>query len=64
MRQCDLNRAVARSTGETVTEITRRGFVPLEDLASDDGPAIDWDELEAQRNVITYPRRKRPALAG
>jgi hypothetical protein len=64
MTQNDLNRAVAHSTGETVTEISRRGFVPLDDLAADDGPPIDWDTLEAGRNVTTYPRRKRPAIAG
>ena len=29
MTQNDLNRAVARATGETVTEIARRGFQPL-----------------------------------
>ena len=31
MRQADLNRAVARATGETVSEIAHRGFVPLID---------------------------------
>ena len=29
MTQRDLNRAVARATGETVHEINRRGFIPL-----------------------------------
>jgi hypothetical protein len=59
MRQAELNRAVAHTTGETVTEITHRGLVPLDDLAAGDGPPIDWDALEAERYVITYPRRRR-----
>ena len=64
MTQNDLNRAVAHTTGETVNEISRRGFVPLEDLGRDDEPPIDWDELEAQRYVNLFPQRKRPAIAG
>ena len=64
MTQHELNRSVARSTGETVGEISRRGFVPIEDLERECEPPIDWDELEAMRNVIIYPQRKRPAFAG
>lgn len=64
MKQNDLNRAVAHTTGETVNEISRRGFVPLEDLGRDEEPPIDWDELEAQRNVNIFPQRRRPAIAG
>lgn len=56
MTQNDLNRSVAHLTGETISEVSRRGFVPLEDLARDCDPPIDWDELEAQRFVITYTR--------
>ena len=64
MKQHELNRCVAHSTGETVSEISRRGFVPIEDLRQDCEPPIDWDELEAQRFVNLVPQRKRPALAG
>ena len=64
MTQSELNRSVAHSTGETVSEISRRGFVPIEDLARDYDPPIDWDELEAKRFVNLVPQRKRPALAG
>ena len=64
MTQRDLDRSVAQSTGETVGEISRRGFVPIEDLARDSEPPIDWDELEARRFVNLIPQRKRPALAG
>ena len=64
MNQNELNRSVAHSTGETIGEVSRRGFVPLEDLNQDCDPPIDWDELEAQRFVNLVPQRKRPALAG
>ena len=64
MTERDLNRSVAHSTGETVGEISRRGFVPLDDLARELEPPIDWDELEARRFVDLGPTRKRPALAG
>ena len=64
MTQRDLNRSVAHSTGETVSEISRRGFVPIEDLARDSDPPIDWDELEAQRFVSISRQRRRLAIAG
>ena len=64
MTQNELNRSVAHSTGETVSEISRRGFVPIEDLARDYDPPIDWDELEAKRFVNFSRQRKRPAIAG
>ena len=64
MTQRDLNRNVARMTGETVSEISRRGF-------SIEGPAmpepfreslcetqyIDWDQLTLERNaaVVEQP---------
>jgi hypothetical protein len=57
MSQTEVNRAVARATGESVGTIQRLGFliadpdIDLED--SDDealGPyVIDWDELEELR---------------
>ena len=57
MRQADLDRAVARVTGETVSTIKQLGFLLVDpdgscDPDSDEhGPhAIDWDELQAQRN--------------
>ena len=58
MRQADLDRAVARATGETVSTIKRLGFLiaepnvyPDPDPDSDEyGPlVIDWDELAARR---------------
>ncbi|MCA9030737.1 MAG: hypothetical protein KDA66_08015 [Planctomycetaceae bacterium] len=55
MHQLDLNRSVARATGESVSTIKRLGFLiadPEQDLDPHDeelGPyVIDWDELEAR----------------
>lgn len=63
MMQHDLNRAVARATGETVLEIDRRGFVPLTGTPFERDPEdliVDWDELELTRNVaIIEPRPAR-----
>jgi len=62
MQQADLDRAVARATGETVTTIRRLGFLLDDPVAvtgeSDvescnpqlcDAEVIDWDALEAER---------------
>ena len=56
MKQADLNRAVARATGETVETIKRLGFLlasPEETLDPDSpdlGPRVlDWDALEIER---------------
>ena len=71
MKQADLDRAVARATGETVSTIKRLGFLLaepddcLDPESEEHGPyVIDWDELEAQRNE-TGTRRPRyePAVA-
>ena len=52
MTQNDLNRAVAWATGETVTEIRRLGFQPLDlEPADPEDRIIDWDTLELERNV-------------
>ncbi len=65
MNQANLNRAVARATGETVSTIKRLGFLLAEpgdslDPDSDEhGPyVIEWDELETQRHE-TGTRRPR-----
>ena len=53
MTQNDLNRAIARATGETVTEIGRRGFQPLtwESLAAsaDERASSHGDMPQAHR---------------
>ena len=64
MNQRDLNRAVARATGESVRTIADHGFLPLSAIPYErDAEPIDWDEREAQRNLILFPRRRRTALA-
>ncbi len=50
MTQRDLNRAIAKATGETVAEIEHMGFseVPMpDDYGNRSDPAIlDWDALD------------------
>jgi hypothetical protein len=61
MTQRDLNRAVARATGETVGEIAQMGFVPLTLMPVEREPqAIDWDHYAMRRNcaVFRQPRRR------
>ena len=60
MKQSELNRRVAKITGETVNEIARRGFVPLTSQPYEREPlTIDWDELDAERNVTVVSQRTR-----
>ena len=72
MTQRDLNRAVARATGETVDVIAQMGFGPLDDSDDDsdgdpDGdfdeglePAmIDWDAHDDARLGMQSVRRRR-----
>jgi hypothetical protein len=57
MTQRQLNRAVARAAGESVSTIARMGFGLVDPLAAqnqwepaDFGPnLVDWDERDAQR---------------
>jgi hypothetical protein len=58
MTQNELNRAVARVTGETVSEISSRGFSPLPADPYDSGlEPIDWDWLDQSRSVAVLPSR-------
>ncbi len=72
MTQAQLERRVARATGESLHTICSRGFSladpvlvaydPEPDLATDDIPQIiDWDERDAQR-VGVFPARQRKRL--
>jgi hypothetical protein len=65
MTQRELNRAVAQATGETVRTIDEIGFVPLLPIPYEHEPlTIDWDEFDSDRNLLTFPRRKRtPVVA-
>jgi hypothetical protein len=57
MRQADINREVARVTGETVATIKRLGFLiadPDEPIHDPDAPelggrVIDWDDFDLFR---------------
>ena len=58
MTQNELNRAVARVTGETVSEISSRGFSKLPVDPYDSGlEPIDWDWLDHSRSVAVLPSR-------
>jgi hypothetical protein len=58
MTQRQLDRAVARATGESLSTIRHMGFTTLEAL-DDDGDreplVLDWDSLDAQRRSGTEP---------
>lgn len=63
MTQNELNRAVARATGEPVSLISSMGFVPLTDAPQECEPQmVDWDEVQQSRRITLQPRRKRPAF--
>ena len=71
MRQADLDRAVARATGETIATIKRLGFL-LDDPVAEtdelhpevcDAVVIGWDMLQTQRYVGSNGRsRYEPAI--
>jgi hypothetical protein len=64
MTQNELNRAVARVTGETVSEISSRGFSPLPVDPYDSGlEPIDWDWLDQSRSVAVLPSRNLSRVA-
>ena len=69
MTQNELNRSVAAATGETVTEIARRGFVPLTPNCQECEPEdkqldnyLDWDECDLHHNVQLFPQPSAPIL--
>ena len=64
MTQAELNREIAKKTGETVSTIAAFGFVPLTGQPYEREPlTIDWDELDADRNVAVFSQRSRiPAV--
>ena len=59
MNQHRINQEVARKTGETITEIARRGFSVVPWIPSETGiTAIDWDLEEARRHTALLPDRQ------
>ncbi len=78
MTQCQLNRAVAKATGESVGTIGQMGFSVADpeqvrfdpepwkpgDLREIEDRILDWDLVELRRNVPVVPQRpRRAALA-
>ncbi|REJ92499.1 MAG: hypothetical protein DWQ35_12100 [Planctomycetota bacterium] len=71
MKQADVNRAVARATGETVSTIKRLGFLLAEPAEISDpeaeelGPlVIDWDEVDlCRREDVEEAAHHAPAVA-
>ena len=60
MTQSELNRAVAKITGESVSTISGMGFVPLMAVPYEREPkTVNWDEADATRNVWLQVRRRR-----
>ncbi len=65
MNQRELNRAVARATGEDLAEISRRGFsiadpavIGFDPEPGELAETIDWDALDNQRGVALLPLRR------
>jgi hypothetical protein len=62
MTQAQLDRAVARATGEALRTISSMGFVPLANTPVEHEPQIvDWDELDARRYSY-FPQRQRTSV--
>ena len=60
MNQSELNREVSQKTGETVSTISAIGFVELTGQPFEREPqTVDWDDLDAERNVAVMPQRTR-----
>ena len=60
MTQFELNRAVARATGEDISEIARRGFQPLElEPSEPEDVIVDWDQVELERNISLVEQNAR-----
>jgi hypothetical protein len=58
MLQRELDRAVARATGESVSVIAQMGFVPLTEPPVEREPlVVDWDALD-DRDYRGRPRRR------
>jgi hypothetical protein len=72
MTQCQLDRAVARATGENLRVISRLGFSLADPIFVEHDPEpcdvldkyLDWDLHELERNVpVTVQRVRQPAFA-
>ena len=64
MTQAELNRQVARATGESVDTIARMGFVMLTSGPIEREPqTVDWDQLDTDRRVSFHRPSIQPAAA-
>ena len=64
MTQAELNREVARATGESVRTIAARGFSLLTPTPVEREPlVVDWDEVQADRHVEMFPPRRHDQVA-
>ena len=64
MSQRDLNRAIARATGEDLSMIAGMGFVELTPFPIEREPLmVDWDEHDLEHNVSIIPQRRRRSAA-
>jgi len=63
MTQTELNRAVAKATGESLSTISSMGFVPLTGIPIEHEPkTVNWDEADTDRKVCLQPHRRRPPV--
>ena len=78
MTQRELNEAVARVTGESLTTVAGLGFSladPIavrydpepwdcddEDFFCPEAKSLDWDDLDSHRRVAILPQRRRRRL--
>ncbi|MCA9124972.1 MAG: hypothetical protein KDB11_32570 [Planctomycetales bacterium] len=71
MTQSQLDRQIARATGEDLREIQRRGFSLADPAETNFDPEpdclppqiIDWDDLESQRYEASAWRREHEPVA-
>ena len=64
MTQAELNRQVARATGESVDTIDHMGFVMLTSGPIEREPqTIDWDQMDVDRRVSFHRPRVQPTAA-
>ena len=60
MTQSELNRMVAQATGETITTISGRGFLPFAGIPYEREPrTVDWDAPDHHRSISLQSRCKR-----
>lgn len=63
MTQNELNRAVARATGETVRTIAEMGFVTLMSLTMEQPPQTPHCRRQARRRRASHAKRRVRELA-